>query len=301
MKKTECGASASPAKTNGTYLMITLPSFETLKVEFQKQVLRVAIDQPQTRNALSNVVRHELEQLCDFLENNEREGNNEVRVLVLQSSNGTFCAGGDIRNFQRNLAKPLPAAGERDAIALDNREFGTLLNRFNLLPQVTVCAVEGPAFGGALGLICVCDVAIAMRNARFALSETSLGVIPAQIAPFVALRVGLSQARRLALTGVRFDGGEAFAAGLVHHLCETREELTAILESTVRNILRCGPQANAVTKQLLLRVVGADRLDTLLDDAADSFAQGLRSDEGHAGVGAFLNKQTAPWVPGENK
>ena len=156
-------------------------------------------------------------------------------------------------------------------------------------------AIEGAAFGGGLGLASIGDVAICMADARFAMSETGLGVVPAQIAPFVARRIGVPEARRLALTGMRFDGREAGRIGLVHHVCDSAEAFAATLAKVLADINRCAPGANAATKRLLL-ASGTTPLEALLDDAASAFAAALRSGEGREGVTAFLEKRPAAWV-----
>ncbi len=169
------------------------------------------------------------------------------------------------------------------------------LARFDRLPQTIVTVIEGAAFGGGLGLAAIGDVALGMADARFAMSETGLGIVPAQIAPFVAARVGVPQARRLALTGERFDGREAWRIGLVHHLCEDSAALESVLLRVLGDIGRCAPGANAATKRLLL-ASRTTALDALLDQAADAFAAALRGAEGKEGVTAFIEKRPASWV-----
>jgi isohexenylglutaconyl-CoA hydratase len=192
---------------------------------------------------------------------------------------------------------PAPRPGEQDSIARGNRDYGTFLSRFEALPQTVVVAVEGAAFGGGLGLMCVGDVVLATSDARFALTETTLGIPPAQIAPFVAARVGVARARRLALTGVRFDGREAARIGLVDIVCDDPEALDASLAKLLADINRCAPKASAATKRLLLASVTTPR-DRLLDEAAEAFAQALRGEEGREGVTAFLEKRRPRWVEG---
>jgi isohexenylglutaconyl-CoA hydratase len=267
-----------------------LPAFESLLVERRGAQLHVTLNRPDARNALSRDMVRELLAVADLLENDD-----SVSSVVLRGADGTFCAGGDIKGFMASFNSPPPAPGEKDSIARGNRDFGTFLSRFEALPQTIVVAVEGAAFGGGLGLMCVGDVVVATADARFALTETTLGIPPAQIAPFVAGRVGVAQARRLALTGVRFDGREAVRIGLVDVVCDDRGGLEATLAKLLADINRCAPKANAATKRLLLASVATPR-DRLLDDAADAFAQALRGAEGREGVAAFLEKRRPSWV-----
>ena len=201
-----------------------MPTGKTLLLRRDRSRLHLTLNRPETKNALSADMVQELLAVVDFLEQAH-----DIGAVVLRGAGGTFCAGGDIKGFMAQFDVPPPAPGEKDPIALQNRRFGAFLARFDRLPQVIVTVIEGAAFGGGLGLAAVGDVAICMADARFAMSETGLGIVPAQIAPFVAARVGAPQARRLALTGERFDGREAWRIGLVHHLCADRPALETTL------------------------------------------------------------------------
>ncbi len=270
--------------------MSELPACKTLLLERQGTRLHVTLNRPEVKNALTGEVVQEMLAVVGHLDSAR-----DIGAVVLRGAGGTFCAGGDIKGFMAQFKSPPPAAGERDAVAIQNRHFGTFLARFDGLPQTVVVVVEGAAFGGGLGLAAIGDVAIAAADARFAMSETGLGIVPAQIAPFVAARVGVPQARRIALTGARFDGREAARIGLVHHVCDDAAALEATLAKVLAEIGRCAPGANAATKRLLL----ASRtmpLEPLLDQAADAFAAALRGDEGREGVTAFLEKRKPAWA-----
>jgi isohexenylglutaconyl-CoA hydratase len=269
--------------------MTSVPSCKALLLDRQGSRLTITLNRSETKNALDADMVAELTAVVDFLESAR-----DISCVLLRGGGGTFCAGGDIKGFMAQFSTPPPAQGERDPIAVNNRRFGTFLSRFDGLPQTIVVAVEGAAFGGGLGLAAIGDVVIAMADARFAMSETGLGVIPAQIAPFVVARIGVSAARRLALTGTRFDGREAGRIGLVHQVADDQASFEATLAKILADIDRCAPGANAATKRLLL-ASRTTSLDKLLDDAADAFAAVLRSAEGKEGVTAFLEKRPAAW------
>ena len=146
----------------------------------------------------------------------------------------------------------------------------------NTTPQVVVAAVEGYAIAGGFGLLCVSDVAICTEDAGFAMSETAIGIVPAQIAPFVAARIGVPQTRHLALTAARFKGPEALRLGIAHHLVKDSAALDAKLEEVLKQIDRCAPFANAATKAVVMKV-GTEPLSSVLDFAADKFAEARRS------------------------
>ena len=270
--------------------MAGLPEYKTLIATREGSRLYVTINRPEFKNAINHEVVGDLTALTRSV-----SGDRTIRTVILRGSQGTFCAGGDIRGFKESFSGPPPAVGAPDPIAENNRRFGDFLILFNSLPQTVVGIIEGSAYGGGLGLVCVTDIAICMADAKFALSETGLGVVPAQIAPFVVQRVGITNARRIALSGVRFDGRHAKELGLVHFVVNTPDELDATLKTVLNDIGRCAPGANAATKQVLLdSLVG--RLPQVLDAAAEAFAAQLRGSEGQDGVKAFLEKKPAPWV-----
>ncbi len=270
--------------------MTGLPDYKTLIVKREGSRLYVTINRPEFKNAINHEVVEDLTAITRAI-----AADRTLRTLILRGSQGTFCAGGDIRGFKESFSSPAPVAGEIDPIALNNRRFGDFLMLFNSLPQTVVGIIEGAAYGGGLGLVCVTDIAICMADTKFALSETGLGVVPAQIAPFVVQRVGITNARRIALSGARFDGRHAKELGLVHFLVNDAAELDATLKNVLNDIGKCAPGANAATKQVLLdSLVG--RLPQVLDSAAEAFAAQLRGPEGQDGVKAFLEKRPAAWV-----
>ena len=148
--------------------------------------------------------------------------------------------------------------------------------------------------GGGFGLACVADLAIATSSVRFALPEVTLGITPAQIAPFVVQRIGINHTRRLALTGHRFKGAEALRLNLIHELYETTQEMEDALDRYLKAISRCNPQARRTTKHLLLDV-GQIPLDDLLDQAALDFAQHAQDPQAQAGMMAKITKKPTPW------
>lgn len=270
--------------------MADLPECKELIVDQQGSRLYVTINRPEARNALSHEVVEELIAVVDAIAEDRA-----IRTVILRGAGGTFCAGGDIKTFQQAFQTEAPTDGSKDPIATVNRTFGSFLQKVEAMPQTLVGVIEGAAFGGGLGLVCVTDVAIVLADTKFSLSETGLGIPPAQIAPFVVKRVGLTTARRLALTGNRFNGAMAKTLGLVHETAADADELEVKLKQVLNEIGKCAPGANALTKRLLLDSF-SEPLDAVLDAASDDFAAQLRGPEGQAGVMAFLQKQPASWV-----
>lgn len=261
--------------------MSDLPDCETLLLKLDAGALHVTLNRPDSRNAMSLAMVGELRAVIASAKQDRN-----VRALVLRGAGGHFCAGGDIKDMAGARARGGHAYREL------NRAFGALLEEAQQASQVLIAVLEGAVLGGGFGLACVSDIAIASTTARFGLPETSLGIIPAQIAPFVVRRIGLTQARRLALTAARFDGAEALRLGLVHFSAPDAElQLQQVLEQ----VRQCAPGANAATKALLL-ASESEPLDTLLDHAAGLFADAVVGSEGVEGTMAFVQKRTPKWA-----
>jgi isohexenylglutaconyl-CoA hydratase len=200
-----------------------LPTTDTLELREEGFALHITLNRPESRNAMSLQMTQDLRAVFTAIENSE-----DIRVVVLRGANGHFCAGGDIKDMAGARMRAAES-GNDDAYAELNRAFGHMLTQVDHAPQVVVALLEGAVLGGGFGLACVSDVAIALESAQFGLPETSLGIIPAQIAPFVLQRIGMTQARRLALLGGRFNGSEAARLGIVHQVVADTDALDSPL------------------------------------------------------------------------
>ncbi|MGQ0586612.1 MAG: enoyl-CoA hydratase/isomerase family protein [Gammaproteobacteria bacterium] len=273
---------------------MNLPETEDLLLNLDGGVLRVTFNRPDSRNALSVAMLAEIVAVFDAVRDSR-----EVRVIVMRGAGGNFCAGGDIKDMASVRQAQTQASGKAgdgaDPAASYNRKFGAMLRKVNEAPQATIAICEGAVLGGGFGVACVADVAFAHADASFGLPETGLGIVPAQIAPFVVQRIGLSEARRLGVCGGRFKGEEARRIGIVHEVFRDEAALKALLDDTLKQILRCAPNANAVTKELMLKV-GTTELDPLLDYAARRFSEAVRSAEGAEGTAAFIEKRLPKWT-----
>ncbi|MBI1392132.1 MAG: enoyl-CoA hydratase/isomerase family protein [Alphaproteobacteria bacterium] len=268
---------------------MSIPSELTdLKLTRRGAALFITLDRPQAKNALTAEMVSGLSELADAL-----IAETEVRVVVLRGAGATFCAGGDVKDFAKQMMAPDPAPGERDPVRDANRAFGTLLQKLDAIPQVFVSVVEGAAFGGAMGFLSVSDVVIAAEGARYSLSEATLGIPPAQIGPFVVRKIGLFNARRLALTGARFENDTALSVGLIDERVSAAD-IELALKNWLNDVGRCDPAAVAATKALMNRAA-ATIDDAQLDAAADDFVRCLRG-QGRAGAMAFAARQAPPWV-----
>lgn len=267
---------------------MTLPEYQEILVYEESGVMSITLNRPKSRNAMNLNLVNEIVDIFGRLK--ERL---DVRAVVIRGVEGNFCAGGDIKDMAK--AREAETSTGNDPVFELNRAFGHMITLVNAAPQPVITLLEGAVLGGGFGLACVSDIAIADGNAQFGLPETSLGLPPAQIAPFVVTRVGLTQARRLVLTGARFNGTEALELGVVHFTTRSEEEMEALLQQQLKQIMRCAPEANRTTKALILNVGLVDN-ETLLDEAAMQFTNAVKGDEGREGTLAFAEKRPASWV-----
>ena len=269
---------------------MNLPETKNLLLALDQGVLHMTFNRPDSRNALSVALLSDIVAVFDAIRDSR-----EVRAVVLRGAGGNFCAGGDIKDMAAVRLAQAKAGDGDDPAAAYNRKFGAFLRKVNEAPQATGAICEGAVLGGGFGLACVADVAFAHVEASFGLPETGLGIVPAQIAPFVVQRIGLSQARRLGVCGGRFKGEEARRLGIVHDVFADDAALQQLLDGTLKQILRCAPNANAVTKEIMLKV-GSTELDPLLDHAAKRFSEAVRGPEGAEGTAAFIEKRLPKWA-----
>lgn len=253
-------------------------------------VLHLTLNRPEKRNAMSLAMVETLIKELDEAANNEA-----IRAIVIRGAGGYFCAGGDISDMAK--ARQEAMTGNTDSFKQMNRIFGTLLTKVNEQPQTVVCVTEGAVLGGGMGLACVADITLSTLDAKFGLPETTLGVVPAQIAPFLVQRIGLTATRRLALTGARFTGEDAARLGVVHEAVPT-EALDALLKNTLKQIQQCAPGANRATKVLLFNTL-RNPLEQVLDNGAEAFAAAVQSAEGAEGTMAFMQKRPPAWAQDE--
>ncbi|MBK6869231.1 MAG: enoyl-CoA hydratase/isomerase family protein [Burkholderiales bacterium] len=244
------------------------------------------LNSPATRNALTDEMVSALRAACE-----RARGDAALRAVVLCGAGGHFCAGGSLGSFASAIGRP---HGEGiDPLIAVNREYGRLLQALCDLPQVLIAAVQGTAMGGGVGLVCCADHVLASPDAQFATPEVTLGIVPAQIAPFVVRRLGDARARDWLLSGARWSTAEALAAGLVNAVADG--DFEAALLQQLKRAAQIAPGAVAQTKQLLAAIAANQPLDAVLDEAALRFAQALRGPEAVQGLKAFAARQPAPW------
>ena len=261
-------------------------SAELLQVRRDAGVWFARLNRPDKRNALCDALVAAIGEACERVATDL-----EARALVLYGAGGHFCAGADFAGFL-SLMQTGPGHAE-DPIAHYNRQFGAMLERLSALPVPTIAVVTGVAMGGGCGLAAACDRVIAADDATFAMPEVTLGVAPAQIAPFVVRRAGARQARWLMLSGARTKAAAARDAGLAD-VVVPGTELRDAVAAELRLLSAAEPAALRATKRIVNRTLEAP-LGAALDSAAQEFAGLLRHGAAREGIAATMAKRAPAW------
>ena len=247
-------------------------------------VVRLRLNRPELHNAFDAGLISALTSSLDALAKDD-----SVRVVVLEGAGASFSAGADL-NWMRGMAAAGEAENRDDALAL-----ARLMRTLDELPKPTIARVHGAAFGGGVGLVACCDIAIGVPEAKFGLTESKLGLLPAVISPYVIAAIGTRQARRWFATAEIFDASEAQRIGLLHDVVNPTALDTAV-QRQVDLLLKAGPVAAASAKALVRRVAKGGDGNTLDAANADLIAKLRVSAEGQEGLGAFLDKRKPAWT-----
>jgi methylglutaconyl-CoA hydratase len=247
-------------------------------------VAKVTLNRPEKHNAFDDAVIAELSAAFGELVSDE-----DVRVVVLASEGKSFSAGADL-GWMKRMAAYDYADNHRDAQALAG-----MLQALAALPQPTIARVQGAAYGGAVGLVSCCDMAVASEAASFCLSEVKIGLIPATISPYVIRAMGERAARRYFTTAERFDATEAQRIGLVSEVTAP-DTLDDAVEALVSTLLQNGPAAVRASKQLVVDFAGREISPEIIEDSCGRIARIRVSEEGQQGLDAFLNKRQPAWL-----
>ncbi|MEX1668581.1 enoyl-CoA hydratase/isomerase family protein [Zhongshania guokunii] len=212
-----------------------------------------------------------------------------VRLVVLASTGKSFCAGGDL-NWMRRMATYTFEENLRDSQLL-----AEMLRTLNYLPKLTIARVQGPAYGGGVGLVACCDMAIASPEAAFCLSEVKVGMIPATIGPYVVRAIGQRASRRYFTTAELITANKALELGLVAEVVAS-DELDNCIAGIAKGLLRNGPRGVAEAKRLVLDIADGEITDAMIADTSQRIAETRGSDEGREGLTAFLEKRKPAWI-----
>jgi methylglutaconyl-CoA hydratase len=260
---------------------------QTLQSDIDNRgVLTLSMNRPDVHNAFDSTMIRELTRALKVAADDDA-----IRMVVLTGVGSSFSAGADA-NWMRSQVNASQEENQQDAMKL-----ARLMRTLNYLQIPTIARINGAAFGGGLGLVAACDITIAVESAMFGLTEARLGLAPAVISPYVFRRIGERYARRYFLTGERFDGKKALEIGLIQQ-CVADNELDAAVEKVIRQLLKGGPVAVTICKQLAFAVAGhSKKTQKSTDEYTSGLIAGMRSmDEGQEGLAAFLEKRKPGWA-----
>jgi methylglutaconyl-CoA hydratase len=258
-------------------------NYQSILIEVDGAIGILTLNKAERHNAFDDVLIAEITAGLRDLDDDER-----VRAVVLSSTGKSFCAGADLNWMKR-------AAGySREENLSDAHKLAELMFTLNELSKPTIARVHGPAYGGGVGLIAACDIAVATYDALFALTEVKLGIIPAVISPYVGERYS----RRYMLSAERFSAAEAYRIGLLHEIAPGVEQLDEAVGKILDSLLKNGPNAQAECKQLIRTVSDAPINDKTREQTAQRITRVRASPEGKEGLSAFLEKRKPAWVAG---
>lgn len=259
-------------------------SYETLLIEREARgVARLVLNRPEKHNAMSGAMIGELSAAAA-----ELAADDTVRVVVLTGAGESFCAGGDLGWMQAQMEADSASRGAEAG------RLAAALGALNRLPKPLIGRIQGQAFGGGIGLMAVCDVAVGLHGAKFGLTETRLGLIPATIGPYVLARMGEAMARRVFMSARLFDADEAVTLGLLARAVEAAD-LDATVEAEVKPYLACAPGAVAAAKALALRLGDAPGEADVAHSIAALVAR-WEGDEAAEGIAAFFGRRKPRWM-----
>ena len=258
-------------------------TYNTILIETDARgVARLTLNRPDKHNALNGELIAELYDAAEKL-----AADDDVRIVVLTGAGKSFCAGGDFNWFASNVEK---TRSERVA---QSATLARLLRRLDTLPKPLIGRINGPAYGGGVGMISVCDYTIGAEDARFGLTEVKLGLLPANISPYVVARIGKVHSRETMLSGALFDTVRAERIGLLTEVVAPGD-LDATVNRVVHDHLQAAPGAVADTKALIAYVASHD-LETNMIYTADRLADAWETEEGIEGINSFINKGVPSW------
>ena len=258
--------------------------YQNIVTEIDHGVGIITLNRADRHNAFDDAMINEISAAIDAMATDP-----DVRVVVFSSTGKSFCAGADL-NWMKRMA-----GYTYDASLEDSRALAEMFRRVRQCPKPTVARVQGPAYGGGVGLVAACDIAIAVFDAQFALTEVKLGLIPAVISPHVIAAIGERYARRFMLTAERFSAAEAYRIGLLHEIVNDANALDEALNEIVDALLANGPDALAECKKLIDAVAWRELSPDLIEDTAQRITRRRASNEGREGMSAFLEKRAPNW------
>ena len=267
---------------------VSLPNTKDCILDYENNWLTIWFNRAEKRNALSENLIDELNLVLSICKKIH-----SLRGIIFRGKGNTFCAGADLKWMQTiALDKKISS---KMTIEM-SKKFGDIFNKISTMRPITISAVEGNSMAGGIGIMCATDFIITMANAKYALTETKIGLTPAQIAPYIINKIGFQQAKKLMLLAEKFDGQKAFDMNMADYICYTKEELNSCVHDIVQKVQLCSPNAIAITKKLLKSYV---KINTT--KASKMFSESMLHEEGREGFTSFFQKRKPYWTTEESK
>jgi methylglutaconyl-CoA hydratase len=246
-------------------------------------VATLTLNRPEVHNAFDDKMISELIGIIDSL-----AADDAVRILVLKANGKNFSAGADL-NWMRAMAEKDYQQNLDDA-----DELAELMHKLDRFSKPSIALIQGAAFGGAIGLIACCDIAIAEDNSSFCLSEVKIGLVPAVISPYVMRALGERQSRRYFITAERFSADTALSLGLLHQVVAPGQ-LDQTADNFIQNLLLNSPAAIKAAKALIHNIYNRKIGNNVIAHTTQAIAEIRVSEQGQEGLTAFLNKRKPNW------
>ena len=263
--------------------MVKLPETKNSILELNNGWLTFWFNRPEKRNALSTDLLGDIRNTLSAIKEDR-----SIRGIIFRGKGGVFCAGADL-----DAMKKISMSGDKaysNSLKM-SEEIGEVFKMISKAPQFTVSVVEGAAMAGAFGIVCATDLLVTMADAKYALTETRIGLTPAQIAPYVFNRLGFAKARKMMLLGSLINGRDAYEIGLADYLVDKEEKIIDILFDIKQQVKKCAPNALALTKEI---ISGNSHVDT--KRAAEYFSSCIVNEEGREGFNSFFEKRKPYWA-----
>ena len=259
-----------------------IPKTKQCILDLNRNWITLWLNRPQKRNALSEDLIIEIDKTLDFVKKDS-----SVRGLIFRGKGNVFCAGADLKWMQDIAYQKDNAKNKAMKMSM---KFGNIFNKISEIPKITISVVDGHCMAGAVGIACATDFLVSTADAKYALTETRIGLTPAQIAPYILKKAGFNSGKKLMLLGDVLNGNDAFLMGMVDYVVKDRKDLDNKILEIMQKVEKCSPNAIAVTKNLINLNYNIDA-----HHAAKLFSECIIHKEGHEGFQSFFEKRKPFW------
>ena len=259
-----------------------IPKTTECILDLENSWLTIWFNRPEKRNSLSEILIKEISRTIDYIEDDP-----SIRGVIFRGKGNVFCAGADLKWMQNISSEKIKTHDKAMEMSI---KFGEIFTKISKLSKVTISVVEGACMAGAVGIASATDFLVSTSDAKYALTETKIGLTPAQIAPYVLKKVGFNMGKKLMLLGEGFSGDEALLLGMADYVVKDNNQLDSKVLQIMNKVKKCSPNGIAVTKNLLNSNYNIDT-----KHAAKLFAECIIHEEGREGFSSFFEKRKPFW------